>query len=226
MRDDPNTSVYFEDGPRVANLPDTLADLLERLGGIPAARVFLDPPPGTVTFEHFERIDGRLGEWRCELVSNTLVRRTASMAQGVVQATVGTKIMNFVEPERLGVCAMAAPHLMVNGNVRRPAFSFVAYADIPDRAMLRQNAPPLPPTLAVDTFVAGNTEAEFRMKHDECFASGCRLAWVLFPDTRLLRVHAHPGNADRFTQLTADDTLDGGDVLPGFSVRVGDLFDV
>ena len=32
--------------------------------------------------------------------------------------------------------------------------------------------------------------------------------------------------AERFRQLTADDTLDGGDLLPGFAVRVGELFDV
>jgi hypothetical protein len=31
---------------------------------------------------------------------------------------------------------------------------------------------------------------------------------------------------ERFTRLTASMQLDGGDVLPGFSVRVGELFEV
>ncbi len=31
---------------------------------------------------------------------------------------------------------------------------------------------------------------------------------------------------DRFTRLTASMQLDGGDVLPGFSVQVGELFEM
>jgi Uma2 family endonuclease len=47
------------------------------------------------------------------------------------------------------------------------------------------------------------------------------LVWVLYPGTKSVHVY-------RFVRKTADlkpdETLDGGDVLPGFAVRVGALF--
>ncbi|MGO9811215.1 MAG: hypothetical protein ACLP53_10620 [Isosphaeraceae bacterium] len=41
------------------------------------------------------------------------------------------------------------------------------------------------------------------------------------PRTRVVDVHT---SADKFTRLTASATLDGGTVLPGFSILVGELF--
>ena len=46
------------------------------------------------------------------------------------------------------------------------------------------------------------------------------------PAGRTVRVHDSPDAPDRFRQLTAADTLDGGDALPGFAAKVGELFDV
>jgi hypothetical protein len=48
-----------------------------------------------------------------------------------------------------------------------------------------------------------------------------RLVWVVYPDTRTVSVVR--SLLDR-EELTADDTLDGGEVLPGFSCRVAEVF--
>ena len=59
-------------------------------------------------------------------------------------------------------------------------------------------------------------------KLDDYFSSGCELAWLVDPDSKSIRV---------FTARTAEttlrlgDILDGGTVLPGFSVPVADIFD-
>lgn len=68
----------------------------------------------------------------------------------------------------------------------------------------------------------GNTREEMRIKLAGFFASGVRFAWTLDPPTLTLRVYGAP---DRFARLAANDTLDDGVLLPGFSARVGDLFD-
>ncbi len=54
-------------------------------------------------------------------------------------------------------------------------------------------------------------------------AAGTRQVWVLWPSKRAVSVYRP--NADT-RELGPDATLDGGDVLPGFSVRVGDLFEI
>jgi Uma2 family endonuclease len=83
-------------------------------------------------------------------------------------------------------------------------------------------APQLAPALAVEVLSAGNTGEEMRIKLGEYFASGVRVVWILDPPTRTLRVYDAP---ERFRQLTGEDTLDAGTLLPGFTVRVGQFFE-
>ena len=53
------------------------------------------------------------------------------------------------------------------------------------------------------------------------FASGATLVWQVFPETRRLVVFTSP--TDPRTR-EAEDFVDAGDLLPGFRVRVDDLF--
>ncbi len=50
---------------------------------------------------------------------------------------------------------------------------------------------------------------------------GVRLVWVAHPGTRTVDVYL-PGGS--ILTLTEDDSLDGGDVLPGFVCPVRDIF--
>ena len=51
--------------------------------------------------------------------------------------------------------------------------------------------------------------------------AGVRLIWVADPRSRTVTVYA----ADRTARILRDgDELDGGEVLPNFSVAVADLF--
>ena len=56
----------------------------------------------------------------------------------------------------------------------------------------------------------------------EYFEAGTRLVWFVYPKSRTARAYLSPR---RFTRLTEDQTLDGGDVLPGFTVTLRELFD-
>jgi Uma2 family endonuclease len=58
-------------------------------------------------------------------------------------------------------------------------------------------------------------------KVTEYFASGCRLVWFVDPRKRTVAVYDSP---DTFTVLTEKNTLTGGDVLPGFKLRLRNLF--
>ena len=51
-------------------------------------------------------------------------------------------------------------------------------------------------------------------------AAGTRLVWVVDPQRREARVYRQDGS---LAVLGDDDALDGEDVLPGFSCRLGDV---
>jgi Uma2 family endonuclease len=54
------------------------------------------------------------------------------------------------------------------------------------------------------------------------FAAGCHTVWIVYPERREINVLEASG-ADRL--LTASDTIDAPDLLPGFSVPVAELFE-
>jgi Uma2 family endonuclease len=68
-----------------------------------------------------------------------------------------------------------------------------------------------------------NTDAEIDRKLREFFDAKCQLAWVIDPATKTAKVYT---SATAFTELTEAGTLDGGSVLPGFSLALQDLFAV
>jgi len=51
--------------------------------------------------------------------------------------------------------------------------------------------------------------------------NGTRLLWLIYPDNRLIDVY-RPGQPT--VTLKAGDTLDGGDVLPGFTASLAAIF--
>ena len=79
------------------------------------------------------------------------------------------------------------------------------------------------PDLAVEIVSPDNTRAEMHDKVKRYFQAGARLVWVAYPRARAIYVYTAPTEVKI---LEADDTLTGGDVLPGFSVKVADIFAV
>jgi Uma2 family endonuclease len=76
------------------------------------------------------------------------------------------------------------------------------------------------PDLAIEVLSPDQHMPQFLDKMQFYLLYGVRLVWVVDPSTRTLVVHA-PGQESRILQ--AGDILDGGDVLPGFSLAMDDL---
>ena len=106
--------------------------------------------------------------------------------------------------------------------MRIPDVSFISWDRIPGRESPKEPVPDLAPDLAVEVLSESNTPAEMRRKVGEYFAAGARMVWLIDPRKRTARVYSSP---DRSVLVRADQSLDGGDVLPGFSVGLGELLD-
>jgi Uma2 family endonuclease len=211
--------------PTLAERPETLADLLRRLGNIPAHRVRLHPPPGTATEEDAIRINESIFRTAiCELVDGTLVEKAVGWEESAIAGLILQAMLNFVRPRKLGTVLGADGMLrLVPGLLRAPDVSFFVRGKLMRYKHGRERYPSLAADLAVEVESKGNTKAEIARKMVEYFAAGTRLAWVVDPKTMTVRVHTSPRES---VVLGLDDILDGGDVLPGFQLAVRDVFDL
>ncbi|MGD9890952.1 MAG: Uma2 family endonuclease [Dehalococcoidia bacterium] len=77
------------------------------------------------------------------------------------------------------------------------------------------------PDVAVEILSRGQPNRRFNRKIEFYLAHGVRLVWIINPRTQTISVLA-PGREP--LTLAVGDTLDGGAVLPGFSVAIADIF--
>jgi Uma2 family endonuclease len=76
------------------------------------------------------------------------------------------------------------------------------------------------PDLAVEIVSPGDTAAEVEEKVRDWLDGGAGAVWVVYPAGPRLMAHLAGGAARHYGPL---DEVDGGDVLPGFRMRVVDL---
>lgn len=105
---------------------------------------------------------------------------------------------------------------------RQPDVAFVSFDRWPaDRDWDAEGEWPVVPDLAIEIVSPHDRHGESAKKIREYFRYGVRQVWVIQPETREVTVYHSPKQIQVFD---GDDTIDGGDILPGFRVRVSDLF--
>ena len=80
---------------------------------------------------------------------------------------------------------------------------------------------PFAPDIAVEVVSPSDTASEIKEKVSLYLQAGTPLVWVIYPSDQSVVVH-QSDNTSR--TLTESDTIDGGDVLPDFSVQVSAFF--
>lgn len=200
----------------------TLADIVEQLGDVPIDRILWNPLPGTATEEDVVRLVDGEPKRLVELVDGILVEKPMGQPEGFFAASLISYLMAYVRPRRLGV--VGAPDTIMRlrpGQNRLPDVCFTAWASLPsdDAHMLRVGR--YAPDLVVEILSPSNARREVERKRGEYFAAGTKLVWIIEPEDRTVAVYTDPTT---HTLLTAADTLDGGAVLPGFTLPLADLF--
>ena len=208
--------------PDVREENDSLAELVERLGDIPLNRIRLHPAPGTATEDDVITALEAPRKRICELIDGVLVEKAMGYRESVL-ASLFIELLNaWVRPRNLGLVSSPDGTLRLwAGRVRIPDVAFTSWDRMPGRKRPSQPIPELSPDLAVEVLSLSNTYREMQLKLADYFAANVRLVWIVDPELRTVEVHT--GTAE-MTLLREDDTLDGGDVLPGFSIPLAELF--
>ncbi len=140
----------------------------------------------------------------------------------VVTAVLIEALRSFVHRRRLGIVGGEAGFILptVPEVLLAPDVAFVRRDRLPPRSewsgFLR-----LAPDLAVEVVSPHDTASEVNDKTLTYLDAGVRLVWVVDPRRRTVAVYTPDGMARILRQ---GDALDGGDVIPGFSMPVADLF--
>jgi Uma2 family endonuclease len=195
--------------------------LAERFSPIPLHRICTDPAPGMATEEDVTWFDDHRDRLY-ELVGGILVEKTMGAYESMLAIEIAAYLIAFVKPRKLGVVLGADGTLkLAPGLVRIPDVCFISREKFPDGRFPRAKRPLLAPDLAVEELSESNTRKEMAEKLADYFKAGTRLVWYVDPVRREATVFT---SVTESRLVTEGEALDGGEVLPGFSLTMRDLF--
>lgn len=162
--------------------------------------------------------------FRYELVRGVVHRMSpASHQHGRLSINCATPLDHHVRAHGLGVVYAAATGFKLSTNpdtVRAPDVAFVRQervAAVGDT----EGYWPGPPNLAVEVVSPHDLYTDIEDKVIDWLQAGTRMVIVINPRKRTVTVYRSLTN---IVILTAEDTLDGADVVPGWRLPVRELF--
>jgi Uma2 family endonuclease len=157
---------------------------------------------------HFELINGKIIE---KMVAHPYPARVTMRIGGVLEG--------WLIRHDIGFLTSAEGGYIVGESRCIPDIGFISYARLGELTDV-DGYIPVAPDLVVEVISPTDSARRVYDKIVNYLAAGT-MVWAVYPDEREISVYM-PGKPVR--TLTIDDTLDGGAVLPGFSVAIKDLF--
>ena len=141
---------------------------------------------------------------------------------GFVESDIFRLLANYVEEHELGFVTPGDCGYLVSRNpdtVRAPDVGFISAARA--QAAPEEHYWPLAPDLAVEVLSPSDTTYEVDEKTQDWLAAGSRAVWIVNPRQRTILVY-QPASSP--VLYRAGETLNAGDVVPGFRLKVDDAF--
>jgi Uma2 family endonuclease len=200
----------------------TVADLIHQLGDIPANRIRIKPPIGTATEQDVIRLLDGPDKRPFELIDGVLVEKAVGAKESLLASWIAHVLWHYAEDNDLGVVLGAdSPYRLRLGLVRFPDVSFISWDRLPRGELPDDPISKVIPDLTVEVMSASNTPAEIELKLDHYFKAGVRVAWIIDPKSEKARVYT---SRSRMQEITGEDELTAGKVLPGFRLLIRDVF--
>jgi Uma2 family endonuclease len=170
-----------------------------------------------------ELLDYRHEPYQQELIDGILYEMEPPGAEhGFVAAKIARLLMRHVD-EADGIVFVSEVGFQLSRDpdtVRAPDVSFVSWERVPESG-IPAGYWPGPPDLAIEVVSPNDRRSKVEGKAQHWLAAGTRAVVVLDPPLRTATVYRA---RDDIRVLTDGERLDLGDVVPGWSARVGDLF--
>jgi Uma2 family endonuclease len=199
----------------------TVADLAARFGHMPDHRIRRLPPLGTAT-------EADVIQWNehnpslCELVDGILVEKTVGLYESNLAYLLQQFLAAFLAKHNLGT--VFGPDGMMRlrpGCIRVPDVSFVSWERLGKSLERQEAALDGGPDLAIEIISPSNTREEMQEKLSDYFEASVRQVWYVYPKPREVHVFDGPTAG---SIVRSGDTLEGGSLLPGFTLPIDQLF--
>ena len=177
-----------------------------------------------ITAEEFYELPEPNDGTKLELVKGEIVAMPMpGVEHGRVQVNISGLIWTFLKTNKIG-CVVTESGVITerdDDTVRGPDISYYSKERMPlEKRVVKYND--LPPDLCVEVVSPSNTKRELREKIQEYFSVGVRMVWIVEPEDRSVTVLTSPKQGHTFYE---DSELGGGEVLPGFTCKVSELFE-
>lgn len=168
--------------------------------------------------------DKKIGT-RMELINGDLVALPVNDTHSAIVGRLTRLLRDYVTTYKLGRVAVATGYTRARDkhNVRFPDVSFVSY----ERTLpvTKGGFVPYMPDLAVQVKSEHITTIEIAERGIYYLKNGSGLVWIVHPDQQNVDVLSRSGRRNfRVYKVKGDNTLVGGDVLPGLALAVNDIF--
>ena len=161
--------------------------------------------------------------YRYELVRGELRQMAPpGLYHGVNGSRIVETLLPHVRRNGLGEVPLPSPGFILSRNpdhVREPDVSFIRQERIDEVGYTRRYFPEAP-DLVVEVISPNDRYADVDEKVADWLGAGVQMVIVVNERNRTVHVHTPDG----VTELTEADTLDGGDVVPGWRMAVADIF--
>ncbi|HXV99941.1 MAG TPA: Uma2 family endonuclease [Anaerolineae bacterium] len=166
---------------------------------------------------------GNLG--RCELIEGRIVSMAPTGDEhGGIEIKIGGKLDVFATTHKLGKVRVGEVGVYTHRNpdtVRGADALFISnerYAQKKSPSFLD-----VAPELVVEILSPNDSWSDVTQKLREYLAIGVQLVWVVDPRARIIYAYRSMTEVREFTE---NDDLPGDEILPGFLVKVAELFEI
>jgi Uma2 family endonuclease len=156
-----------------------------------------------------------------ELIDGEIIEKMPTREHGIIGATFAADITIYLRVNPIGWVAVEARHRPA-GDTRNDRLPDVSFVSGIDRPIERKGAALYIPDLCIEIQSPDDSDKDMLDTAFFYLKNGAKMVWLVYPAKRLIEVLT----ADSRELLGIEDTLTGGDVLPGFSVAVKQLFPV
>jgi len=160
---------------------------------------------------------------RYELSRGELVPMTpVGLQHSAIVGRLGKLLSNYVDEKQLGIVGMEGGFKLMRepDTLRAPDLHFVSKARLAKEGITQKFAD-YPPDLAVEVLSPEDTASEIQKKVEEYLAGGVPLVWVVDPANQKVTVYR---SLQDIKILSADQELDGGEVISGFRTKIANIF--
>ena len=189
-----------------------------------ATTAIAQPKPKLLTAEDLLRLDSKgvkgeliRGEF-CETMS-------VGVGHGQIVMKLGTLMGVTVLTRRLGRLIGSDAGVLLERDpdtVREPDIAFISAERLPLDEWV-DGYLEIVPDLVVEVISPSDSRKALHDKARMWHSYGVPLTWAVYTNPRSIDIHRADGS---ITTLRENDILDGGEILPGFAVRVKDVFEL